>query len=465
MNNFLKFTATLFLAIIVQLFTGCAVMEPFQASIATLGPRTAMDTKLESLPPAKEPVVAAVYTFRDQTGQYKLSTTGSSFSTAVTQGATTILIKALEDSHWFVPIEREGLSDLLNERKIIRSSRENYLGSDGNKLPDLPPLLYAGVILEGGIISYDANVLTGGEGVKYLGISASGQYHQDRVSVYLRATSTQNGRILKTVYATKTVLSQQIDGGVYRFVSLNNLLEAEMGFTYNEPVDIAVTEAIQKAVESMVIEGVTDGLWQLKNPSDTSSAAFKNYTKEAKESGNHDFLGRPISKITNRYSVNINSGLQLYSGDYSNPEMNPEAGLKLRYGVSQAFFLELSLGRGSLSAQDAFKIDFNYLDIRGVYYLISGFNISPYFLIGGGVLGRERITGSTSDYPITLNYTNFPDFTWGGGIEYRVNQNIGVSFELNNHYILSDKLDGLVNGKYYDYFWNGNLGVNVYFGN
>ncbi|HKI78841.1 MAG TPA: CsgG/HfaB family protein, partial [Ignavibacteriaceae bacterium] len=219
MHKFLKISSGLLFLILLQVFNGCASLEPFRTSNATLGERTEMDNSLGTLPPPKDPVIVAVYTFRDQTGQYKISTTGTSFSTAVTQGATSILMKSLEDSGWFIPIEREGLSDLLNERKIIRSSRENYLGADGKKLPDLPPLLYAGVIFEGGIISYDSNVLTGGEGVKYLGLSASGQYHQDRVSIYLRAVSTQNGRVLKTVYSSKTVLSQQIDVGLYKFVS------------------------------------------------------------------------------------------------------------------------------------------------------------------------------------------------------------------------------------------------------
>ena len=437
--------------------------NPSVPQMHAVGPRTSMDQALSELPLPNEPVVAAIYTFRDQTGQYKISSTGSSFSTAVTQGATSILIKALEDSHWFIPIEREGLSDLLNERKIIRSSRENYLGSDGKKLPDLPPLLYAGIILEGGIISYDANVLTGGEGIKYLGISASGQYHQDRVTVYLRATSTQNGRILKTVYSSKTVLSQEIDGGVYKFVALNQLLEGEIGFTYNEPVNIAVTEAIQKAVQSMVIEGVKDGLWQLKNPADSASLAFTNYIKETNENLNVDFMGRPISETKGKYTIGVNAGGMLYSGDYSNSEINAAAGLKFRYAASSNFSLELSLERGTLSAQNSFKTEFSYADIRGVYYFLSGFNVSPYFLFGGGVVSRERINSSTPSYPVTLSYTNYASFVWGGGIEYRVSKLIGVNFELNNHYILNDKLDNLVNGKYYDYFWNGNLGLNFYF--
>jgi curli production assembly/transport component CsgG len=44
------------------------------------------------------------------------------FST-VTQGATSILIKALEDSKWFVPIERENIGNLLQERNLIRSTK------------------------------------------------------------------------------------------------------------------------------------------------------------------------------------------------------------------------------------------------------------------------------------------------------------------------------------------------------
>lgn len=438
-------------------------MEPFQPSKAVLGPATAMDVSLTSLPPPKEQVVAAVYSFRDETGQYKLSTTGTSFSTAVTQGATSILIKALQDCGWFIPIEREGLSDLLNERKIIRSSRENYLGADGKKLPGLPPLLYAGIIFEGGIISYDTNILTGGEGVEYFGISSSGQYHQDRVTVYLRAVSTQNGRILKTVYASKTVLSQEIDAGVYRFVSLNTLLQAEEGFTYNEPVDIAVTEAIQKAVESMVIEGVKSGLWQLKNPADSTSVAFKNYDKELKQNEDTDYLGRSLAVHNTEFSVNVCGGAMLYSGDYPNPEMNAAAGLKFRVQTSPKFFLELCAGRGTLSAQNSFNTNFDYLDVRGSYYFLSNFNISPYVLFGGGLVVRERDKNPSVSYPVDLGYLNFGSLVWGGGLEYRLNRRIGINFELTNHYLLNDKLDGLVNGKYYDFFWNGSLGINVYF--
>lgn len=451
--------------IMVVIITGCASLEPMRTSNASVGPNTNLEKDLKMLPPPKEQIVAAVYSFRDQTGQYKVSTTGSSFSTAVTQGATSILIKALEDSGWFVPIEREGLSDLLNERKIIRSSRENYLGQNGKKLPDLPPLLYAGVIFEGGIISYDTNVLTGGEGVKYLGLSASGQYHQDRVTVYLRAVSTQNGRILKTVYATKTVLSQEIDVGVYKFVSIDKLLQSEVGFTYNEPVGIAVTEAIQKTVESMIVEGVQDNLWQLSKPSDITNPIFVNYTKEVLDNQNQDFLGRNDSERRGSFSLNFSAGEQIFSGDYSNSEWSPAAGFKMRFKTSPNFYISLCLGRGELLAMGAFKNDFDYLDIRGEYYLLDGFDISPYVDFGGGVVYREKPGYSPDYYPEINGASFFPSLVWGAGIEYRLGRNVALNFEINNHFLLSDKLDGLTNGKFNDFYWNGNLGVNIYFSN
>ncbi len=440
----------------------CASLEPFNVSKAKIGPKTSTNLELASLPSPKEKIVAAIYKFRDQTGQYKSSSTSSSFSTAVTQGATSILIKALEDSKWFIPIEREGLSDLLNERKIVRSSRENFLGEDGKKLPDLPPLLYAGIILEGGIISYDTDVLTGGEGVEYLGISVSGQYRQDRITIYLRAISTQNGRILKTVYTTKTILSQMVDVGVYRFIEYSRILQAEAGFSYNEPTDICVTEAVEKAVQSLVIEGITEGLWQLKDSADISSPSIKNYIEEKNEIEKKDYLGREHLRKRGSVGIALNLGGQIYAGDYSHREFNGIGGVALKINTLDKLFLDMSYSRGTLSAKNSFSSIFHSLDLRGNYYLISDFDFSPFLIFGGGILVREN-TKKSKSYPVSLNYSSFPSLVWGAGIEYLFSENIGFSLELTNHYILSDKADGLINGKFFDYFWKGALGINIYF--
>lgn len=107
------------------LLTSCGAYfnQPVMNQEARIGETTHSSKKLIEFPEPAEPVVAGVYNFKDQTGQYKNVENGSTFSTAVSQGATTMLIKALEDSKWFTPIERENLGNLLNERNIIRSLR------------------------------------------------------------------------------------------------------------------------------------------------------------------------------------------------------------------------------------------------------------------------------------------------------------------------------------------------------
>jgi curli production assembly/transport component CsgG len=49
--------------------------------------------------------------------------------------------------------------------------------------------------------------ITGGFGARYFGTGAI-KYRQDRVTIYLRMVSTSNGKILKSVYISKTILSQ-----------------------------------------------------------------------------------------------------------------------------------------------------------------------------------------------------------------------------------------------------------------
>jgi len=195
---------------------------------------------------------------------------GSTFSTAVTQGATTMLMKALEDAgrgRWFSTLERESLSNLLNERKIIRSTRRQYKEKGGNrKFKALPSLLYAPVILEGGIIAYETNLVTGGFGARYLGMGGNAQYRRDAVTIFLRLISVKNGEVLKTVTTSKTILSKELDLGLFKFVSFKKLLEVETGFSVNEPTQMAVLEAIEKAVHSLIVEGAAEGIWDFESP-------------------------------------------------------------------------------------------------------------------------------------------------------------------------------------------------------
>jgi curli production assembly/transport component CsgG len=110
----------------------------------------------------------------------------------------------------------------------------------------LPPLLYAGILLEGELFPMTAISLQEALS-RYFGIGASTQYRQDRITIYLRAVSTLNGEILKTVYTSKTILSTSVNGSFFRYIDTERLLEAEVGLTQNEPVQLAVTEAIESS--------------------------------------------------------------------------------------------------------------------------------------------------------------------------------------------------------------------------
>lgn len=245
---------------------------------AKLTPVAQHHRDLVNLPTPKGKMTVAVYSFRDQTGQYKPAP-DSSFSTSVTQGAASLLVKALLDSQWFIPVEREGLQDLLTERKVIRAVEKP--GVEGGVL-DLSTLLPAHILLQGGVVGYESNVRTGGAGARYLGVGASEQYRTDQVTVNLRAVDIRTGRILGNVSTTKTILSRALDTGVFRFVSYKKLVELEAGYTRNEPVQLCVTDAIESAVIHLIVQGVKDNLWALKNPADINSPLLQSYLEEQK---------------------------------------------------------------------------------------------------------------------------------------------------------------------------------------
>ncbi len=222
--------------------------------------------RLRALAPPARRIDVAVYGFADQTGQHKPNEFFAEFSRAVTQGGDAVLIdvlKGVSGGRWFNPVERVGLQNLLTERNLIEQSHRAYRGTQSSPLP---PLRFAGVILEGGIINYDSNVETGGAGARLLGIGASTQHRRDMVTVFLRAVSVNTGEILTSVTASKTIYSTLVQGSVFRFVATDEILEAEAGVSRNEPVGLAVRQAIELAVYRLVHEGAKNGLWRFANP-------------------------------------------------------------------------------------------------------------------------------------------------------------------------------------------------------
>ena len=253
--------------LIVILLTGCATgtivtgkhFDEPEVAIQTYLEKTKIDA------PEGGPIPVAVYSFQDKTGQRKSVPQVASFSTAVTQGADAYLISALQDvgdARWFTVVERGGLDNLIKERQMIRSAREQYQGRDAKPLP---PMTFAGIIIEGAITGYDSNLQTGGSGVRLLGIGAQSQYQSDTVTVTLRTVSVNTGEVLTTVTVTKTVLSYMDKLGVLKFVSDGErAVEAEVGTSINESMSKATDLAIQAAVVATIREGVRKGHWAFK---------------------------------------------------------------------------------------------------------------------------------------------------------------------------------------------------------
>lgn len=228
--------------------------------------------KLHSLPPPTAPVAVAVYGYGDQTGP--------------------------GNGRWFTVVERERLDNLLKERRIIADMRQRYLGEQEVNPQALPPLLFAGVLLDGGIIGYDSNTLTGGAGANYLGIGGDANYSEDTVTVYLRGTSVKTGEVLLSVVATKKILSYGIDANAFRYVTYNRILQAEVGVTHNEPGSLAVEQAIEEAVLQFIVEGSARGLWAFKDKgfqSDIIRDYELNYLAVAKAATDTTGQGKPAA--------------------------------------------------------------------------------------------------------------------------------------------------------------------------
>lgn len=438
------------------LFQGCSAYfnQPMKVQEARLGENTSKSLILKEALPIK-PIVVGVYKFRDQTGQYKLVENGSSWSTAVTQGGTSILINSLQDSKWFTPIERENVSNLLNERQIIRSTRQEYAKNSNNKEADvpLPPLLFAGTLLEGGVVSYDSNIISGGSGARYFGAGGSFEYREDRITIYLRAVSTANGQILKTVYISKTILSQAISASLFRYVSLKRLLEVETGVTQNEPAQLAVKEAIDKAVETLIVEGIIDGIWRPQGGEEEVKAITERYEIEKAEAASTVLLDRRLEDRRGKSAFSFGVGGTFVADDFANPlgKFSTHAAYKF-YFSEPKLSLSMGLSYFELENKAAFKEDFMSVDINLGYDILPYDNFTPLIYAGLGTM-----------FDLNFNKTFF-EFQYGVGLEYLIVNNLGVKLYGEQNLLLSDNLEGVVQGKYNDFYWRVGVGFNFYFG-
>ena len=250
---------------------GCAVTPNEIKYYEELGPfhhQTPTNQLLRELPHLDNEIMTiAVYSFTDKTGQRKPSQKFSQLSTAVSQGPEVWVIQALKeagDGTWFKVVERGGLDNLVKERQLIRSTRESYEGAEANK-NSLKPLLFAGLILEGGIVSYDSNIDSGGFGARYFGIGAHEEYRVDQVTVSMRVVAVQTGEVILAVNGTKTIASHKSGVDAFRFIDMGTrAIEVESGVAENEPVNYAIRSAVEYCIIEIIKQGEQKSLWNFK---------------------------------------------------------------------------------------------------------------------------------------------------------------------------------------------------------
>jgi|TARA_R100000479_G_C6375462_1_gene198831 curli production assembly/transport component CsgG len=219
--------------------------------------------ELKNLPGAVQQPVIAVYpnSFKDLTGQRRSNSSFALFSTAITQAPEAILIRTLKhtaDGKFFKVVERVGLDDLTKERQLIRTTRREF-----EQDAKLQPLLFAGLMFQGGVISYEANLQSGGLGARYLGIGNSKQYREDTVMISLRLVSVSTGEVLIETSVSKSILSTSISQDVFRFIEAGTeLVEIEGGVAENESIAIALTKAIETGVLNIIKIGIQRGYWE-----------------------------------------------------------------------------------------------------------------------------------------------------------------------------------------------------------
>ena len=251
----------LLIPLLAFVLSGCTTLASQSPTVSEI----AYKPLVEVPEPDQGKIVLAVYQFGDLTGQQKPNTNFGEMSKAVTQGSVNLLIKALKDAgdgKWFRVVERDILQSLLQERKLIRTTRQM---TQGENAQPLGPMLYAGAYITGGIVGYDSNTVSGGAGARYLGIGGHAEYRHDTVTVMLRLINVVSGEVELAIMAEKSILSVSTGADVFRYLDTDTqLLEIEVGVAKNEPVTYAVRKVIEASVVELINAGEVKGLWNYK---------------------------------------------------------------------------------------------------------------------------------------------------------------------------------------------------------
>jgi curli production assembly/transport component CsgG len=275
--------------------SACSHLPPVNdppAHVAVIGSLAKTSPMLAQLPPAPRQITVAVYDFPDLTGQRKPTPPGavvSELSTAVTQGASSIMIEALKaagSGTYFNVVDRTRDADQVRERSVIADST----GSPSNK-PDkkadgkagssaananIRRLRPAEYIINGGLVAFERSVLISNSSLAILGIGGSKSVIRNYVSVTMRMVRADTAEVVASVTAYRSVDTDtagisshsRASNGLFpdtlltKYPSPSDYLEADFSGTRNEMTQIAIREAIEAGLIELIDRGNQMALWQ-----------------------------------------------------------------------------------------------------------------------------------------------------------------------------------------------------------
>ncbi|WP_239551227.1 CsgG/HfaB family protein [Halanaerobacter jeridensis] len=200
---------------------------------------------LAALPEPESKAKIAVYNIVDKTGQVK--DIGSS---VVTQGATDMMITALQRSRQFIILDRVNFVNLMNEQNLKTKGRLRQ--GEG---PQISRMTGSDYVLSGGVTEYQVDKATGGLGLKIAGVGGSNKYATASTAIDLRLTDTTTGEVVWAVSLKKEIKGEKIGIQTFAFIG-NNVVEFETGKGKQEVINLVVRTLLEEAVFKLYQSGV-----------------------------------------------------------------------------------------------------------------------------------------------------------------------------------------------------------------
>ena len=89
----------------------------------------------------------------------------------------------------------------------------------------------------------------------------------------MRLVSVSTGKVLMSVATEKSIASYRTGADIFKFLDLGTkLVESEIGWSINEPVNYAVRSAVEAGIVELIYEGERKEYWKFKDFGQQTSA-------------------------------------------------------------------------------------------------------------------------------------------------------------------------------------------------